>query len=172
MGKLGKPSLVQWSSTNQIQENKKTRILRKSTFMYAGSLFLVLILLFAMGGTKENMLLNINKTTQLYKIKKDNEVTNNFLLLFQNTSNKEHKYNLEIIDNKDIVIKRFKPFSLSPRKLVKKVLILSTTKRLVNDNTKDTPISVTIRAYAIDDPKKVSVLRKAVFIYPRLDKLN
>ena len=172
MGKLGKPSLVQWSSTNQIQENIKTKVLRKSTFMYAGSLFVVLIVLFAMGGTKEHMLLNINKTTQLYKIKKDNEVTNNFLLLFQNTSNKKHRYNLEIIDNKDIIIKRFKPFTLSPRKLVKKVLILSTKKRLVNDNTKDTPITVIIRAYAVDDPEKVSVLRKAVFIYPRADKLQ
>ena len=125
-----------------------------------------------MGGKKEYMLLNINKTTQLYKIKKGNEVTNNFLLLFQNTQNKRHRYALEIIDHKDIVIKRFKPFSLGAKKLVRKVLVLSTKKRLVDNATKDTPITITLRAYALDDPEgKISVLRKAVFIYPRSDKL-
>jgi hypothetical protein len=54
----------------------------------------------------------------------------------------------------------------------KKVVILQTDKILVNDVTKDTPITVTIRAYAIDEPQKVSVLRKAVFIYPKIDKLK
>ncbi len=49
-------------------------------------------MLFFMGGTKEYMLLNINKTTQLYKVKDDNLVENNFLLLFQNTDNKPHTY--------------------------------------------------------------------------------
>ena len=34
MGKLGKPSLVQWSSTNTIVENKPTKLLRKTTIMY------------------------------------------------------------------------------------------------------------------------------------------
>ena len=29
MGKLGKPSLVQWSSTNTIVENKPTKVFRK-----------------------------------------------------------------------------------------------------------------------------------------------
>ena len=173
MGKLGKPSLVQWSSTNEIKNNQKTKFLRKSTIMYAISLLVIIGLLFAMGGKKEYMLLNINKTTQLYKIKAGNEVTNNFLLLFQNTQNKRHRYALEIIDHKDIVIKRFKPFSLGAKKLVRKVLVLSTKKRLVNNDTKDTPITITLRAYALDDPEgKISVLRKAVFIYPRADKLN
>ncbi len=172
MGKLGKESLVQWTSTNKIEKDIPTKLIRKSTVMYTAILVLIIALLFVMGGKKEYMLLNVNKTTQLYKIKEGNEVTNNFLLLFQNTDSKKHKYALEIIDNKDIVIKRFKPFSLSPHKLAKKVVVLSTTKRLVNDNTKDTPITVTIKAYAVDDPERVFVLRKAVFVYPRADKLK
>ena len=56
--------------------------------------------------------------------------------------------------------------------MAKKVMVLSTTKRLVDDKTKDTPIAITLKAYAIDDPEKVIVFRKAVFIYPRSDKLK
>jgi len=172
MGKLGKESLVQWTSTNKIEKNIPTKIIRKSTIMYSAILLIIIALLFVMGGKKEYMLLNVNKTTQLYKIKEDNLVTNNFLFLFQNTDSKTHKYALEIVDNKDIVIERFNPFTLSAGKLAKKVVVLGTTKRLVNDKTKDTPITVTIRAYAIDEPERVQVFRKAVFIYPRADKLK
>ncbi len=172
MGKLGKPSLVQWSSTNQIKNNIPTKIIRKSSIMYFVALVVVIGLLFVMGGEKEYMLLNINKTTQLYKVKEDNLVTNNYVLLFQNTESRVMTYDLEIVDNPDIKITRFESFTLSPGKLAKKVIILETDKILVNDNTKDTPITVTLKAFAKEDPTKVVVFRKAVFIYPRLDKLQ
>ncbi|GGD48297.1 cytochrome c oxidase accessory protein CcoG [Malaciobacter pacificus] len=172
MGKLGKPSLVQWSSTNEIVHNKPTKMLRKSTIMYSIALLVVVGLLFVMGGEKEYMLLNVNKTTQLYKVKENNVVSNNFVLLFQNTESKPLTYNLEIIDNPDVKIKRFKPFTLSPGKMAKKVVILETDKILVKDNTKDTPITITLKAYATEEPQRVSVTRKAVFIYPRADKLK
>ena len=172
MGKLGKPSLVQWSSTNAIKNDIPTKMLRKSTIMYSVALLLVVALLFVMGGEKEYMLLNINKTTQLYKVKEDNVVANNYVLLFQNTESKPLTYNLEITDDPDIKITRFEPFTLSPGKLAKKVVILETDKVLVNDKSKDTPITVTLKAYAQEDPEKVVVFRKAVFIYPRADKLK
>ena len=172
MGKLGKPSLVQWSSTNAIKNDIPTKMLRKSTIMYSVALLLVVALLFVMGGEKEYMLLNINKTTQLYKVKEDNVVANNYVLLFQNTESKPLTYNLELTDNPDIKITRFEPFTLSPGKLAKKVVILETDKVLVNDKSKDTPITVTLKAYAQEDPEKVVVFRKAVFIYPRADKLK
>lgn len=172
MGKLGKESLVQWTSTNKIERDIPTKLIRKSTILYSTILLVIIGLLFVMGGKKEYMLLNVNKTTQLYKIKEGNEVTNNFLLLFQNTDSVKHKYAVEVVDNKDIVIKRFTPFNLSPRKMAKKVVVLSTKKQLVNDNTKDTPITVMLKAYAVDDPQRVVVFRKAVFIYPRTDKLK
>ncbi|MFA6789034.1 MAG: FixG Ig-like domain-containing protein, partial [Arcobacteraceae bacterium] len=170
-GKLGKPSLVQWSSTNETFNATPTKIVRKTTILYTGILVIVLALLFLMGGEKEHMLLNINKTTQLYKISEDNKVSNNFLFLFQNTDSKDHTYALEIVDNPDIEIDRFEPFKLGAKHLSKKVVILSTKKVLVNDNTKDTPIPVTIKAYAVDDPTRVVVFRKAVFVFPRADKL-
>jgi len=174
MGKLGKESLVQWSSINEMVNGKKTKLLRPKTIMYIVALVLILGGLAVMGSKKEYMLLNINKTTQLYKIKDDNEVTNNFLMLFQNTDSKKHTYKIKILGEyaDKIQIKRFKEVTLSPGKLAKKVVILSTKERLANDNTKNTPISITLKAYAIDEPNRVVVLRKVDFIYPRADKLK
>ena len=172
MGKLGKPSLVQWSSTNAIKNDLPTKMIRKSTIMYFVALVTVIGLLFVMGGEKEHMLLNINKTTELYKVKENNVVSNNLVLLFQNTESQTLTYDLEVVDNPDIKITRFEPFTLSPGKLAKKVVILETDKVLVSDNTKDTPITVTLKAYAKENPEKVVVFRKAIFIYPRLDKLK
>ncbi len=175
MGKLGKPSLVQWTSTNAVAKNQETKVIRKKTIMYGVALVLIVGMLFVMGGKKEYMLLNINKTTQLYIIDEEKgKVSNNFLFLFQNTEPNTHKYNLEVIGQYagKIQIDRFEPFELSPKKMAKKVVILSTTEKLVDDNTKDTPITVQIRAYSSTEPERVSVIREAVFIYPRADKLK
>jgi len=174
MGKLGKESLVQWTSTNHIQNNKPTKLLRSKTIMYGVALLIVVGMLFVMGGKKEYMLLNINKTTQLYKIRDNGEVINNFVLLFQNTQRKDYTYNLEVIGKYKgkVKIKRFHPFKLSHNRMVKKVIQLSTTQRLANSVTKDTPIMITLKAYAIENPKKIVVLRKVDFIYPRADKLK
>ena len=121
--------------------------------------------------SKNKLLSNIS-FSNLEAICLDKVVTNNLLLLFQNTESKTLTYDLEIVDNPDIKITRFEPFTLSPGKLVKKVVILETDKVLVSDNTKDTPITITLKAYAKEDPEKVVVFRKATFIYPRLDKLK
>jgi len=56
--------------------------------------------------------------------------------------------------------------------MAKKVIMLSTTQKLVNDVKKDTPLTVTLKAYAVENPKEVVVFRKAIFIYPRADKLQ
>ncbi|MCK4441591.1 MAG: cytochrome c oxidase accessory protein CcoG, partial [Sulfurovaceae bacterium] len=95
-------------------------------------------------------------------------------LLFQNTQREKHTYKLEVIGKYKgkVEIKRFKELTLSHGKLAKKVMVLATRERLVDDATKDTPITVTLHAYAVDDPEKISVIRKAVFIYPRADKLK
>jgi len=174
MGKLGKESLVQWSSLNEVVEGKPTQMWRGKTYMYAGALIAIFFMLFVMGSKKEYMLLNVNKTTQLYKVKEGNKVENNFVLLFQNTEPKKHTYKLEIIGEyaDKVKIERFTELTLRPGKLAKKVIKLSTKERLVDDATKDTPITIMLKAYAVDEPDRVFVLRKAVFIYPRADKLK
>ena len=174
MGKLGKESLVQWTSVNDIYNDKPTKILRGKTYMYIVALIAILAGLIMMGGTKEYMLLNVNKTTQLYKVRDGGVVTNNFLLLFQNTEPKKHTYKLEVVGKYagKIEIKRFKEVTLNPHKLAKKVVVLSTKERLSNTSDKDTPIPVMLKAYAVDEPDRVVVFRKAIFMYPRADKLK
>jgi len=46
---------------------------------------------------------------------------------------------------------------------------LEAIKPLAKDTRKDTPVPITIKAYAVDDPKKVVVERNTVFVYPRWD---
>ncbi len=171
MGALGKPSLVRWSSEKEaLRHEGKTQIFRPKTIAYLVVLSIVLIALFIMGSKKEHMLLNVNKTTRLYKIHSDGSVENDYLFLFQNTDTKAHKYYFEIVNNDKIKIIRPKdPFHLGAGKKKKKVVVLKTTEILAKNKTKDTPIPITIRAYALDNPKKIFVLRKSVFVYPRLD---
>ena len=172
MGKLGKPSLVQWGSTKEIYEGGETKLIRKKSMMYGVILTIILVALVMMSGTKEYMLLNVNKTTQLYKIDEDKSVSNNFLFLFQNTEDATYNYDIEILGTKDFVIERFEPFKLSPHKMAKKVVVLKTSKMVVSDATKDTPITLKLKAYAKENPEKVVVYRDIVFIFPRSDKLK
>ena len=51
-------------------------------------------------------------------------------------------------------------------------MVIDSLKNLVDNNLKDTPITVTIKAYAKEDPEKVKVFRKATFFFPRSDKLQ
>ncbi len=171
MGALGKPSLVQWSSEREtVKHEGKTRIWRPKVIAYFTVLTIVLIALFAMGSTKEHMLLNINKTTRLYKVLDDGRVQNDYIFMFANTDSKDHTYTFEITDNDKIHIVRPKePFKLSAGKKKKKVVVLETSEELAHNTRKSVPVPITIKAYAVDDPKKVVVERKTVFVYPRAD---
>jgi cytochrome c oxidase accessory protein FixG len=172
MAKQDKPSLVQWTSTKEANGDGKTELFRGKTKMYIAVLALIIGMLFVMGGKKEYMLLNVNKTTELYKVRDDGRVVNKYLLLFQNTQREDYTYDIKIKNNPGIEIKRFKSFKLSHGKLIKKVVVLSTDKKLADDARHDTPITLTMVAFAKEDPKKIVVERQIVFVYPRSDKLK
>ncbi len=167
MAKFGKESLIQWTSANAEENNTKTQYIRFRTVAYGVALTLAFIGLMYMGSTKEHMLLNINRTSELYKIKDEGKTVQNvYTFLFQNTDSKDHEYYFEV-DNKDIKIaKPKKPFKLRARKKEKKVVILKTTKMLIDTDRKDTPIPITIKAYATDAKDKIVVFRHTVFFYP------
>ncbi len=171
-----RPSLVRWSSEHEtIQQAGKTRYTRPKVLAYFGALALVLVALFMMGTKKENMLLNINKSTRLYKITDDGKVQNDYIFLFQNTDRKAHKYAFEIegdMGKKITIIRPKEAFHLGAGKKKKKVVILQTKDILVKNMTKDTPLPITIKAYAVDDPKKIVVFRKSIFGFPRYDLLE
>ena len=174
MGALGKPSLVQWSSEKEtLRHEGKTNYFRPKIIAYFTVLAIVLIALFAMGSTKEHMLLNVNKTTRLYKVLDHGVVENDYLFLFTNTDSKKHTYTFEIVNNDKIEIIRPKePFSIAAGKKRKKVVIFRTKEMLADNARKDVPIPVTIKAYAIDEKEKIVIERHTVFVYPRSDLLK
>jgi len=167
MGKLGKESLIKWSSGNAQEHGIKTQYIRFRTVAYGIALGIAFIGLMWMGSTKEHMLLNINRTAQLYKIKdKGKTVENVYTFLFQNTDSENHKYYFEV-NNKDIhIVRPSHAFMLNAREKIKKIVILKTTKRLVNTYKEDTPIPIKIKAYAVDEKNEIVVFRKTIFFYP------
>ena len=174
MGKLGKPSLVQWSSEKEtLMHEGKTNFFRGKVLAYFAVLSIVTIVMFVMGSTKENMLLNINKTARQYKILPSNVVQNDYIFLFGNSDNKEHNYYFEVLDNDNIKILRpSRSFSIGAGKKAKKVIVLQIKDLTTFKATKkDRKIPITIRAYAEDD-RKIFVDRESVFIYPAIDKFN
>jgi cytochrome c oxidase accessory protein FixG len=181
MGKLGKPSLVTWSSDYEIIDQKgKTKLFRPKILGYFGILILLTMLLGYMASTKEYMLLNINKETRLYSAKKmfdgKIKVDNAYEFLLQNTQNDKMKFYFEVIPPKDIKGKIFiakpnKPFMVTPGIKKKKIVVLRTTDTLVVNDRKDTIIPITIHAYALDKDgkpsKKISILRHSTFVFPK-----
>ncbi len=178
MGKLGKESLVRWSSDKEvIHQQGKTNFTRPKVIGYAVILLVIVGILAYMSTTKEHMLLNINKESRLYSIKHVDDVkrvTNAYVFLLQNTENKDHKFYFDVIapagyEGKIKILKPSKPFMSHPGAKKKKVVILYTDEVLVNDASKDTIIPITIRAYAIDDKEKIVVDRHSTFVFPRKD---
>ncbi len=173
MGKLGKESLVQWSSNNEIYEGNKTKLLRPITYMYIGALTLIFAIMLMMGGTKEFMILDINKGNRLYKIE-DNTVSNDYLMFFKNTEPKTHTYKLEVVGEYagKIEIKRFKKATVKAGKGTKEVLILSTNQDLSKEDNKDSVLHVQLKAYSTSEPERVKLLKELSFIYPSKKKLE
>ena len=171
MGAYGKESLVRWSSEKEaVKHEGKTDYFRGKVIAYGVVLLLVLVSLFMMGSTKENMLLDINKSPRLYKVKDAGVVSNDYLFMFANTDKKEHTYFFNIVGNDKIKIKRPKEeFTIGAGKKEKVVVVLETNEELANNTRKDVAIPVTISAYAVDDKENIIIERHAVFIYPRID---
>ena len=182
MAKLGKPSLVEWSSEKETLFMKgKTHYFRPKILGYIAVLVIVSIILAMMGSKKEYMLLNINKENRLYSINQTDEgktrVDNAYTFLLQNTLNEDHEYYFDVIapagmEGKIKIDQPAKPFKVKPGVVKKKVVVLYTDEMLVNDSRKDTVIPITIRAYAIDAKDKVIVDRQSTFTFPRADLLS
>jgi len=172
MGKLGKETLVSWNSTNAIETRKRVKFLRPKIIGYLLILSLVTVGLFMMSEEKETLLLNINRTTNLYTIEDDGQkVRNSYVFLFQNDDSKEHKVFFKI-DNPDIkIVRPEEPFNLKVGVKLKKVVIFETDKVLAQHAQDDTSIPVKVTLYAEDDPS-LQTIRNTIFFYPGTDYLK
>ena len=172
MNALGKETLIGWTSPQAVESRERVRYIRFRTVAYVATLCIVLAGLVAMSTKKEHMLLNVNRTTELYSIKEHGLVENSYIFLFQNTDHAKHEYYFEVMGDSRIKIKRpAEPFTLEPGKKVKKVVVLYTEESLSKEARKDTPIPIRIRAFALDK-SEISVLRDSIFVYPRADLIK
>ncbi|WP_103610343.1 cytochrome c oxidase accessory protein CcoG [Campylobacter concisus] len=164
MGHFNESSLIEWRSINSQNENKKVKIFRFRTVAYLVILCVVLVAAALMSGKKESMLLNINRTSELYKLLDQDEVENSYVFLVQNTQSKDHKFYFEI-DDKSIEISRpNKPFTLKAG--AKQKVIVTLKSKNENTGEKDLLKHINIKAYATDEPT-ISVQRASTFIYPK-----
>ena len=164
MGHFNESSLIEWRSINSQNENKKVKIFRFRTVAYLVILCIVLAAAVLMSGKKESMLLNINRTSELYKVLDQGEVENSYVFLVQNTQNKEHTFFFEI-DDKSIEISRpSKPITLKAG--AKQKVIVTLKSKNENTSEKDLLKHINIKAYATDEPT-ISVQRASTFIYPK-----
>ncbi|MCK4974779.1 MAG: cytochrome c oxidase accessory protein CcoG, partial [Sulfurimonas sp.] len=179
MGKLGKPSLVTWSSDYEIIDKKgKTKYFRPKVIFYIVLLIATTIGMGVMGSKKEHMLLNINKENRLYSVKKVPDgrvrVDNAYEFLLQNTKNEKMKFFFEVSLPKDMkgkveILKPKKEFTVVPHVKKKKIVVLRTYDILADDSRHDTIIPITVRAYALGHEDEIVVFRKSTFTYPRAD---
>ena len=164
MGHFNESSLIEWRSINSQNENKKVKIFRFRTVAYLVILCVVLAAAVLMSGKKESMLLNINRTSELYKVLDQGEVENSYVFLVQNTQSKDHKFYFEI-DDKSIEISRpNRPFTLKAG--AKQKVIVTLKSKNENTSEKDLLKHINIKAYATDEPT-ISVQRASTFIYPK-----
>ena len=174
-GKLGRASLINWTSFEATQKRVPTKYLRFRTIAYCVVLLIVIIAFGVMSSKKEYMLLDINRDTELYSIKKSEYgavVRNAYRFLFHNTDKKEHSYYFEVkVDGKKdalSIVRPTKPFKLRAGKQTFQVVELQANKNLAEFNDKDTILPIEIRAYAVDEPK-IEVFRKSLFVHPKKD---
>ncbi|MDX4027387.1 cytochrome c oxidase accessory protein CcoG [Aliarcobacter skirrowii] len=162
MNKLGKKSLINWGSTNRVLNKKNISIFTKKNISYFFALFLSIFLAFYFSLEKEQFLVNINKTTELYKINKDKTISNNYILTIHNTQDEDLTFNIKLQDEENFKIKRFEQVSLKSGKRAKKILIIESTNDLKNIDSKNIPINIKI--YTLE--KDYKIIRKLVFSKP------
>lgn len=184
MGKLGKPSLVEWSSARQTEKKEgPTQFFRPTVLGYIVVLVGLLTGMIIAGSTKEYMQLNINKETRQFKLEKTNsgvEVSNVYNFLFENTESQAHKYFFEVrkkakdTEGRDIYVKddNFKvvrpkePFRIKANKTRKKAVVITATKLQTKEDGSSLVLPITIYAYAVDEADRIVVTRPTIFIYP------
>ena len=164
MGKLGKKSLINWGSTNKILNKQNISIFTKRNITYFVSLFLCLFLAFYFSLEKESFLVNVNKTTELYSKKENGIISNNYILTIHNTQDKDYTFDIRLVENKDLKIKRFNSFELKAGEKIKKILILETTENF--EKLKEKPSKISIEIFTKEN-EKVKLSRQIAFFYPQ-----
>lgn len=162
MGKLGKESLINWGSTNRVLNKKRVSLFTKKNITYFVSLFICIFLAFYFSLEKEQFLVNINKTTELYKITSDKKIVNNYVLTIQNSQDETLTFNIKLQDEQNFKIKRAQDSTIEAGKRTKFVLIIESIDELKNIEAKNIPIFIEIYT----KEKDLRVIKKLIFSKP------
>lgn len=162
MGKLGKESLINWGSTNRVLNKKRVSLFTKKNITYFVSLFICIFLAFYFSLEKEQLLVNINKTTELYKITSDKKIVNNYVLTIQNSQDETLTFNIKLQDEQNFKIKRAQDSTIEAGKRAKFVLIIESIDELKNIEAKNIPIFIEIYT----KEKDLRVIKKLIFSKP------
>lgn len=165
MGKLGKKSLIEWSSPKVLLHHGKRTIFSKRNVMYFAAMIGSLIFAAALASEQEQVLVNINKPNELYKIH-DGIVSNNYIVNIHNTQKQTYTYDVKV-ENKNFRIDQFESLTLKPDGMRKRILVISTPQNLSRSNRRDTPLKLNLTIFAQEDPK-ISITKEISFIYPRI----
>ncbi|QKF60492.1 cytochrome c oxidase accessory protein CcoG [Campylobacter curvus] len=171
MAKFSLPSLIDWTSDNSQKTHRKVKFIRFRTVAYLVILIVAFVGLILMSGKKEHMLLNINRTSELYSVGRDGSVENSYVFLFQNTDNKEHEYYFDTNDTNLKIVRPNSPVRIKAGAKQKTIVTLRSLN--LNQNFKnDMPVSIMINAFAIDEQRKINVNRETIFVYPKKIRYN
>ncbi|WP_418180818.1 cytochrome c oxidase accessory protein CcoG [Aliarcobacter lanthieri] len=162
MGKLGKPSLINWGSTNKVLNHKKVSLFTKRNITYFVSLFMCIFLAFYFSLEKEQFLVNINKTTELYKVTEDKKIVNNYILTIHNTQDELLTFDIKLQDQVNFKIKRSESPTLEAGKRAKIVLIIESVNDMKYVQIKNIPIFIEIST----KEKDLKVVKKLIFSKP------
>ena len=169
MSGLNLPSLISWTSSNSLKTKQKVRYLRFKTVGYCAIIAIAATALTLMSAKKENMLLNINRTSELYKVNKSGEVENAYVFLFENTDANAHEFYFDVSAEEakaQIKIERPKAqISLKAGEKKKVVVVLSAPKAAFAGTNEQTT-KIKIHAYAADDKEKINIKRQTIFAHP------
>ncbi|WP_095228415.1 cytochrome c oxidase accessory protein CcoG [Helicobacter sp. 13S00401-1] len=175
MGRMGKKSLVTWSSPNAIAKSNKIRFFRPKTIGYIVVLILIVIIAIVLAFNKKDTLLNINRTQETYEIRRSGAVDNAYKVLIENTDSKPHNFKIRVVGDlgKDIYVISPKDdsFEVAAQDSRIIVLVLRTNKNLSQEQDADTKLPIKVESYAVDDPK-ISIIKDSIFMYPTTDRLN
>ncbi|XPV67738.1 MAG: cytochrome c oxidase accessory protein CcoG [Halarcobacter sp.] len=163
MGKLGKKSLIYWGSTNSVLKNRISKLLSKRNLFYMASLIVCFLFTTYYITEKEPFLLNVNRTTNLYKVDSKGNTLNNYLLTIQNKSKEKYTYELKVL-SEGFYLKRFRPLKLESQKREKSVLIVGISKNKLKTLNKDSIKKIKVQVYAKED-MRVSMIKELAFIY-------
>ncbi|WP_221278992.1 cytochrome c oxidase accessory protein CcoG [Helicobacter gastrocanis] len=172
MGKLNKPSLIQWSSTNATNTHNKVKLWRAKTIAYVGVLLVVVGALIIGSLKKASMILDITHGGQLYAIHND-FVDNSYVFLFQNTSNRAHAYTFNVDDPNISIVRPKDTLSIDPQGKLKVVVVLRMPLKIAKEaykkhdvtHAKKEILPIVVKAYSVDNPK-ISVQQESIFIVP------